>query len=482
MNAKRFFALLILVLSFAVSACTSQSNRITLQLAISDEKGYPSEPIMLEFINQVKNLSNGEIVVKPTWDAGKKTEAGFESGVIQLVRDGKADIGLAASRAWDTADINSFQALQAPFLINNDALAEAVATSDIAAKMLNSISKHGMVGLTLWPEDLRHPFSTLVDKPILSPADFAGRKIRVPNSEASQKLIETLGGTPMLGEGGYQGAESGLRQAHSLSGTPTATVNVTFFPKYQVLFANGASFAKLSEAQRAILHQAAAAAQKKAIAERPSEADAAKTWCEDVGAVVLASEEQIAAFVKAAQPVYDWIQGDPQNAEFVAAIRELKAKTASSPAAQACASEAAVQNPTPGADAETWSTGMPPNGVWQVTLTGDDVMKLGISKVNAPQWSGVFTLNFQDGIVHETWQGTEGDMNGQTGSCDGTYKVVDEHLSFKFPNACGADEINLQWRLVADGLHFHVIDIQNGATVELTAILEAKPYQMVADK
>ena len=487
MTAKRFFPLLILVLSFLITACTSQSGLAprgvssSLRLAISDEKGYPSEPLMLEFIDQVKKLSNGEITIKPIWNAGKKTEAGFEAGVIQLVRDGKADLGLAASRAWDTADITSFQALQAPFLITSDGLAEAVATSEIASRMLDSLTKYSIVGLTLWPEDLRHPFSTLVDKPILSPADFIGRNIRVPKSMASEKLVEALGGTPMLGEGGYEGAESGLRQGRSLSGTPTATGNVTFFPKYQVLFANGAAFDKLSEAQRAILREAAAATQKKAIAEHPSEAEAARSWCSDVGAVVLASDEQIAAFEKAAQPVFDWIEQDPQNAELVAAIRDLKAKTPPSPGAEACAPGVAQQNPTPGTDSQAWSPGLPPNGVWQVTLTAEDVMRLGVSKANSYDWSGVFTHTFKDGVFYTNWLGTEGSAKGNTSSCAGTYEVVEDFVRITLDQDCGGEVDDIQWRLDDEGLHIHLVAIQNGKQVEVRALLEAKPYQKVGD-
>jgi len=480
MTAKRFFPLLILVLSLVVTACTPQSEgkTLTLRLAISDEQGYPSEPYALEFIDQVNILSNGEITIKPIWNAGKKTKAGFETGVIQSVKEGKADFGLAAARAWDTEDIKSFQALQAPFLIDNDALAEAVATSDIAAKMLDSLSPAGVVGLTLWPEDLRHPFSTLIDKPILSPADFTGRKIRVPKSVASEKLVETLGGTPMLGEGGYDGAESGLRQGRSLSGTPTATGNVTFFPKYQVLFANGAAFDKLSEAQRAVIREAAAATQKKAIAEHPSEVEAGKTWCSDVGAVMLASDEQLAAFEKAAQPVFDWIEQDPQNAELVAAIRDLKAKTPPSPGAEACAPAVAQQNPTSGADAQTWSTGLPPNGVWQVTLTNDDVIKMGVSKAKAPDWSGVYTFSFQDGVFHWNWEGTEGYAKGQTASADGGYKVVEDFVRL----TSGSVVDDFQWRLDQEGLHFHLLATQNDPFTEIRAMIEARPYQKVADK
>jgi Tol biopolymer transport system component/TRAP-type C4-dicarboxylate transport system substrate-binding protein len=472
-----------LIAVIALSACAPQvadsstETSLTLRLAVSDEQGYPSEPLVLEFIDQVKKLSNGNIIIEPTWDAGKNTTAGFETGVIQLVWDGKADLGLAASRAWDTQGITSFQALQAPFLIDNDALAEAVATSDIAAKMLDSLSKNGIMGLTLWPEDLRHPFSLLPEKPILSPADISGRNIRVTDTGVSQKLIETLGGIPTTGEGGYEGAESGLRQARSLSGTPTATGNVTFFPKYQVLFANGAAFSKLSEAQQALLREAAAATQKKAIAEHPSEVEAAKTWCSDVGAVVLASDEQIAAFEKAAQPVFDWIEQDPLNGELVAAIKELKGKTPPSPGAQACEPELAQQIPTPDASAQTWSTGLPPNGVWQVTLTNDEVIKMGVSKAKAPEWSGVYTFTFQDGVFHWTWEGTEDYAKGQTASADGSYEVVED-----FVRMTSGDVVDdVQWRLDEEGLHFHLLATQNDPFVEIRAMFEARPYQKVGD-
>jgi len=119
-------------------------------------------------------------------------------------------------------------------------------------------------------------------------------------------------------------------------GKPAATGNVTFFPKFQMLFANAAAFDKLSEDQRAILRNAAAATQKKALAEHPSEVEAAQVWCAAGGTVVLASAEQVAAFEKAAQPIFESIEQDPTNTKLIAAIRDLKAKTTASPGAAAC--------------------------------------------------------------------------------------------------------------------------------------------------
>jgi TRAP-type C4-dicarboxylate transport system substrate-binding protein len=311
------------------------ADAITLRLAVADQGGRPSEPYISEFIEQVKTLSNGAITIEPIWEAGNETEAGFEVGVVQLVNEGQADLGLAGSRAFDIEGITSFQALQAPFLITNDALSKAVATSDIGMRMLESLSSAEMVGLTLWPEDLRHPFSVAPDKPILSPEDFEGLTVRVVPSEAAHLLIETLGGSPTFGDD-YQAAELGLRQI-SFSDLPAATGNVVFFAKYQVLFANSSAFEKLSEQQRTVLREAAAATQAKAIAEHPSDAEAAVTWCANGGTVVMASEEQVAAFEVAAQPVFDMIEQDHLNAELIAAIRELKANTEPSPGAEACA-------------------------------------------------------------------------------------------------------------------------------------------------
>jgi hypothetical protein len=290
----------------------------------------------------------------------------------------------------------------------------------------------------------------------------------------------------VTGDGGYDGAESGLRQARSLSGTPTATGNVTFFSKFQVLFANGAAFGKLSEAQQAIIRQAAAAAQKKAIAERPSEADATKAWCEDVSAVVLASDEQIAAFEQAAKPVFDWIEQDPQNAELIAAIRELKAKTPSSPAVQACEPEVVQQSPTQSTDTQTWSAGLPPNGVWQAEVTGDDLIKMGVSQASVPDWAGVYTQTFQDGVFTTSWKLMEGPDAGTTGSCTGPYAVVEDFVRIRYDNGgdCFGGEVDdIQWRIDDQGLmHFHLVANQNGKFTEVKATYEAKPYQKIADK
>jgi hypothetical protein len=344
--------------------------------------------------------------------------------------------------------------------------------------MLDGISAQGLSGLTLWPEDLRHPVSLMPGKPLVSPDDFTGVNIDVPLSGLSFALIKALGGTPVHGNSMVGGAEAGLFHLLLLPGTPIATSNVVFFPKFQVLFANGEAFDQLSEAQRVILGKAASAAQAKAIASRPDIAEAGSAWCADGASIVLASDEQVAAFVEAAQPVIGQIEADSANAELVAAIRKMKADTQAGPGARACG----VVATQPSADdgEQTWSAGLPPNGIWQVELTDEDVVRMGVIQSDAGDWAGRWTWTFQDGNAHLLAEVEVGDPF----DCKATYEVVGDivRLTYFDSENCYGEIDDIQWRLDDDGLHLHLVAIENSHYIENKAMYEAKPWQKIADK
>ena len=447
---------------------------ITLRLAVSDPQGRASEPYVLEFVDQVNTLSKGNVTVVPVWGVGADITPPSAQGVIKIVKDGQYELGLAGAGSWDTVGATSFQALQAPFLITNDALAEAVAASDIGARMLEGLSSVGITGLGLWPEDLRHPVSLIPDKPILSPDDLKGSAVRTPPSSVSYMLIKAFGGSPFFDDQtqDFPAAESGLLNAGFLPRPPTVTGNVTFFSKFQVLFAVESAFEKLSEGQRSVLHEAAAAAQKKAIAEHPKEVDTAKAYCANANGetIVMASTEQVAAFETAARPVFDKIEKDPFNAEMIAKIQELKANTKPASGAAAC-------QPT-ATSSEVWSTGLPPNGVWQVELKAEDVVKLGVAQSDVNDWIGMFTWKFQDSKAQLDHKGPGGDF-----TCLANMVFVDDvaRITYTSGDACENEVDDIQWRLDPDGLHLHLVAIVQAPFVENKAQYEAKPWQKVVN-
>ena len=462
----------------AAPAAASTSAPTTLHIAVPEPQGRTLTPYVLEFVDQVKTLSNGSLIVEPTWDVGAGTPSGNEPGLIQTVVEGNPELGVVASRAWDEQHITSLHVLQAPFLITDDALAQAVATSEVGTRLLSSLSPAGVVGLTLWPEDLRHPFSEMPDKPLLAPQDFAGQVIRAGTADITQQLIKVLGATRTSEDSGYQGAESGFLNGYTLNGKPTVTGNVTFYPKFDILFANAAAFAGLSDEQRTVLRQAAAAAQTKAIAEHPKEADTAAAWCADGGTIVLASPEQLAAFEQAAQPIFDQIAQDPANAELIAMIRELKANTTPAPGATACAPVVTAPKPAPSVDGQVWSEGLVPNGTWQVKLTAEDFRRMGMVQSSAAQSAGVYTMAFQDGKFQGHWQSEQ----GESVTCGATYAVVENYVRLTYvpSQQCPPGFDDIQWRLDSDGLNLHLVDTAKGAPqLDESAYLEARPWQKV---
>ena len=331
------------------SPTASSTPSLTLVLGVSDPRDRPSQGAVDTFINEVASRSAGSIAIQPIYDAGQDTPQGFEVGVAGMVERGEVDLALVASRAWDLAGVTSFQPLQTPFLITDDALAEAVAAGDIADRAMEGLTSVGVAGLGVWPEDLRHPFSFVPGEPLLAPDDFAGDAILYQPSAVTAALINALGGTRFADDmdrglavdsGLLQGSESGLRQGASLPGTPTATGNVTFFPKFQVLVGNSAALDGLTEEQRAIIVSAAAETRRTAIENHPTEADAGAEWCAAGGSIVMSDADQIAAFEAAAQPVSDQIQTNPAAASLIAAIRDLKETVEPAPGATACGTPA----------------------------------------------------------------------------------------------------------------------------------------------
>jgi TRAP-type C4-dicarboxylate transport system substrate-binding protein len=464
----------------AATAVPPTDTPVTLRLAVSDTQERPSDPFVREFIAQANTLSGGTLTIEPIWDAGADTSAGFEAGVIQLVQAGDADLGLAASRAWDAEAFPALQVLQAPFLITDDALAEAVATSTVASQILESLAPGGIVGLTLWPEDLRHPFSVDPTKPLLSPADFAGLTFRTSDSGLSAAIVRALGGNPLFEAEDYQGAESGLLQGVTLNGRPAATGNVVFFPKYQVLFANGTAFAGLSAAQQAALRQAAVATQSRALAEHPGEAEAGAQWCADGGTIFLTSAEQVAAFEAAAQPVYEAISAVPANAALIATIRALKAETVAAPGASACAPAELPVTPTPDVKFIA-DSGLPPNGAWQVDLTLDEMMAMGMLKSKARDWAGLTTWTFKDGKAQIDYVSPYHPSASFT--CKASLEVVDDFVRFTYAagGECDGEVDDIQWHLADDGLHLHLVNIVGSEFEGNRDYLEAKPWQLVTD-
>lgn len=313
---------------------------VTLTFANSDGE-FDAIPEVKRFVDRAKTLSGGQLQLNVIgeWGQGKPR---YERTVVRDVQRGKADLAWVGVRVLDTFGVKSFQALQAPMLIDSYPLQRAVLRSEMPARMLADLEPIGLVGLSLVANELRHPFATKA--PLAKPADFKGKRIRVYASDVQTRTMRALGARPSyegwadvhgaLITGELQGMESDLANyVHNgyESDVPFATVNVTLWPRTIALVANAKAFAALSSEQQDWLRQAAADATDYSLKLPNTDQKKLNAACRLGARAVMATPADLAALTKALAPVYTTIERDANTKSFVHAIRALKRKTPARP-------------------------------------------------------------------------------------------------------------------------------------------------------
>ena len=118
---------------------------VTVTLGTPDARGVlPDTQDITYFARQVHQLSGGQMNIRILWLVTQADN--FEQATAALVKDGRVDLGWIGARAWDTLGVRSFQALQAPFLIDSYPLLHAVLRSPMASHMLAGLNQAGFTG------------------------------------------------------------------------------------------------------------------------------------------------------------------------------------------------------------------------------------------------------------------------------------------------------------------------------------------------
>src|SRR4029450_13573478 len=86
-------------------------------------------PVIGDFVSRVKERSGGNLRIQVVNRRGEHAADGEQQGG-RGVGVGEGDLGGAGARVFDTIGVTSFQALQAPMLIDNYPFERAVIVSD----------------------------------------------------------------------------------------------------------------------------------------------------------------------------------------------------------------------------------------------------------------------------------------------------------------------------------------------------------------
>lgn len=207
-NFKYIFAFLFFAL---LQSCSEMSDQKVVYLAHTLPTSHPVHQGMEVFAKQVAEKSKGKVTVKIFPDG----QLGSERDVLELLQIGS----IAMTKVSAAAMANfapEYKVMGVPYLFRDKAHLFKVLEGETGEKLLLSGSDYLLRGLCFYDAGSRSFYTK--DKPIKTPADLDGLKIRVMNHQMSVDMVNEMGGsaTPMaygelytaLQQGVVDGAEN----------------------------------------------------------------------------------------------------------------------------------------------------------------------------------------------------------------------------------------------------------------------------------
>jgi TRAP-type C4-dicarboxylate transport system substrate-binding protein len=308
------------------------------------------------FGNEVARLSHGALRVRVINVNYKGPD--YEAAAIRDMRDGRADLAFAASRAWDEFGAKRLRALHAPLLIDSYRLEERVLESDLLAPMLDELRPLGLVGIGILPGPIRRPFG--ISHPLAAPRDFRGLTIGTQQSSVADATVRALGASPQRlpadasGLSGVDGVERQVAAIESdrldVKGSHLMT-NVDLWPRPLVVFANERSYGELTSSQRSILRRAAAnVVSKSTTTQQQFDAETSSNLCRKGHATFdSATSGELRALRSAVEPVYRQLRRDQSTADVIDSIERLKRRLGAPPTELPSCERGASEPSTPAA-------------------------------------------------------------------------------------------------------------------------------------
>ncbi len=315
----------------------SGGDAVNLRLGYVTTPQHPYGIAIDAFAKEVSEKSAGRITVTtvPNYQGG-------DTPLLDDVSAGTIEMAGISTAVFDGKAVNVFQPLQAPFLITNYPLSQAVLGGEIGQKMLdseNGPAKLGLVGLGILEGGLRLPVGR--KKAFRSPADFKGAKIRAPQSQVLSTGLAALGAeaTPIPVGDVYtalqNGTVDGMEANYGLIFTNKyqevadfVTRDVVLWPFPAAVVINKGQFDGLSAEDQQILKDAgknlAANSVNVFLNPAPNATNFVAELCKAGMTFAVAGEANRAALAKAAESAYANLEKDAEVKDLIAQIRAAK--------------------------------------------------------------------------------------------------------------------------------------------------------------
>ena len=178
----------IAITALAMTACGARDDVVVLKLGHSLDTGHAVHKGMVHMAERLDEISDGHMRI----DIYPSGQLGGERETVELVQ-----IGSLAMTKVSTSPLESFvpamQIFSIPYVFRDREHFFKVLDSEIGKELLESTEVARLRGLGYYDAGSRSFYTT--KKPVHSPADLKGLKIRVQKSQTSVRMVAALGGS-----------------------------------------------------------------------------------------------------------------------------------------------------------------------------------------------------------------------------------------------------------------------------------------------
>ncbi len=184
---KKFFFPVLFIVLFLFSQTSFAA--MTIKLGVVTKPGSAQNVVAEKFKELIEQRSNGDIKVKIFHSAS----LGNETEILQQIQMGTVEMGVITGGPFDTFD-PIVRVINYPFLFKDNDQADKILDGPLGKEILKSLESSGFKGLCFSENGFRN--LTNNKRPVKSPEDVKGLKIRVMASALHKAIWQTLGANP----------------------------------------------------------------------------------------------------------------------------------------------------------------------------------------------------------------------------------------------------------------------------------------------
>lgn len=248
---------------------TSAQAAVSLKLGHFASDTHPCGIAAVQFKTNVEKRTNGEVKI----ELFGNNALGAPPEVLEQVMIGAVDMSLSGQDQL-AKHLPFYDVISTPFAFKDYATADKIIDGDFKAWADPELAKKNLVHLSDWEWGFRQ--LTNSKKPVVTPADLKGMKIRTPPAFAYQAFVEAAGGNAVtiafselvmaMKQGVVDGQENPVGTIYDLKLYETqkymSILNYTYSSMVHVV--NKKSWDKLNAAQQKIVAEESAIAAKAA--------------------------------------------------------------------------------------------------------------------------------------------------------------------------------------------------------------------------